>query len=187
MNNYLIELKELGIVIDWLEASELNIQFSKLAVIGHSREEIALLRSAQDKRIKNTITWASVCDFEARFPVDVSEWKETGVRHVLNGRTMQMMPLYFQFYQTFIDNKQILDISSQSKKIKQKVLIIHGTDDQVVHFSDAQFIESRITKSTLVLIKNTGHTFGVKHPFKISHIPKYMTNVIPESINFLNA
>ncbi|MDG2165192.1 MAG: acyl-CoA thioester hydrolase/BAAT C-terminal domain-containing protein [Flavobacteriales bacterium] len=188
MNNYLIELKELGIVIDWLEASELNIQFSKLAVIGHSRGGgIALLRSAQDKRIKNTITWASVCDFEARFPVDVSEWKETGVQHILNGRTMQMMPLYFQFYKTFIDNKEILNIPFQFQNIEQNVMIIHGTDDQVVPFSDAKFIESRITKSTLVLIKNTGHTFGVKHPFKINHLPKTMVKVIDESIKFLNA
>ena len=187
MNNYLIELKELGIVIDWLEASELNIQFSKLAVISHSRGGgIALLRSAQDQRIKNTITWASVCDFEARFPVDVSEWKETGVQHILNGRTMQMMPLYFQFYQTFIDNKEILNIPFQSNKINQKVLIIHGADDQVVAFSDAEFLVSRITKSTLVLIKNTGHTFGVKHPFKMNHLPNTMVNVIDASINFLS-
>ena len=187
MNNYLIELKELGVVIDWLEASELNIQFSKLAVIGHSRGGgIALLRSAQDQRIKNTITWASVCDFEARFPVDVSEWKETGVQHILNGRTMQMMPLYFQFYQTFIDNKEILNIPFQSKKINQKVLIIHGTDDQVVPFSEAEFLVSRITKSTLVLIKNTGHTFGVKHPFKMKHLPNTMVKVIDASINFLS-
>ena len=187
MNNYLIELKELGIVIDWLEASELNIQFSKLAVIGHSRGGgIALLRSAQDQRIKNTITWASVCDFEARFPVDVSEWKETGVQHILNGRTMQMMPLYFQFYKTFIDNKQILNIPFQSQNIKQNVIIIHGTDDQVVPFSDAEFLVSRITKSSLVLIKNTGHTFGVKHPFKMNHLPKTMVNVIDASINFLS-
>jgi len=97
-----------------------------------------------------------------------------------------MMPLYFQFYQTFIDNKQTLDISFQSKKIKQKVLIIHGTDDQVVPFSDAEFLVSRITKSTLVLIKNTGHTLGVKHPFKMNHLPKSMVNVIDVSINFLS-
>ena len=187
MNNYLIELKELGVVIDWLEASDLNIQFSKLAVIGHSRGGgITLLRSAQDQRIKNTITWASVCDFEARFPVDVSEWKETGVKYILNGRTMQMMPLYFQFYQTFIDNKEILNIPFQSHNIKQKTLIIHGTDDQVVPFSDAEFIESRITKSTVVLIKNTGHTFGVNHPFKMNHLPKTMVNVLDVSINFLS-
>lgn len=186
MNNYLIELKELGIVIDWLEASELNIQFSKLAVIGHSRGGgITLLRSAQDNRIKNIITWASVYDFEARFPIDVSDWKAKGVHYVLNGRTMQMMPLYFQFYQTFIDNKQTLDIFNQSKKIKQKVMIIHGTDDQLIPFSDAEFIESIIMKSTLVLIKNTGHTFGVKHPFKMAHLPMHMINVIDESIKFL--
>ena len=187
MNNFLIELKELGIVIDWLEASELNIQFSKLAVIGHSRGGgIALLRSAQDKRIKNTITWASVCDFEARFPVDVSEWKETGVQYILNGRTMQMMPLYFQFYQNFIDNKEILNIPFQSQNINQNVMIIHGTNDQVVSFSDAEFLASLITKSTLVLIKNTGHTFGIKHPFKMHYLPKPMVKVIDASINFLS-
>ena len=187
MNNYLIELKELGIVIDWLEASELNIQFSKLAVIGHSRGGgIALLRSAQDNRIKNTITWASVCDFESRFPEDVSEWKETGVKLILNGRTMQMMPLYYQFYQTFIDNKQLLDIPFQSQKIKQNVMIIHGTDDQVVPFSDAEFLLSLITNSTLVLIKNTGHTFDVKHPFEMNHLPENMVKVIDNTINFLS-
>ena len=186
MNNYLIELKELGIVIDWLEASELNIQFSKLAVIGHSRGGgIALLRSAQDQRIKHTITWASVCDFEARFPVDVSEWKETGVQYILNGRTMQMMPLYFQFYQTFIDNKEILNIPFQSQNIKQKVMIIHGTDDKVVPFCDAKFLVSRIAKSTLVSINNTGHTFGVKHPFKMINLPNTILKVIDASINFL--
>ena len=187
MNNYHIELKELGIVINWLEVSELNIQFSKLAVIGHSRGGgIALLRSAQDKRIKNIITWASVCDFEARFPEDVSEWKEKGVHYILNGRTMQMMPLYFQFYQTFIDNKEILNIPFQSQNINQNVIIIHGTDDQVVPVSEAEFLVSRITKSTLVLIKNTGHTFGIKHPFKMDHLPKTMDKVIDATINFLS-
>ena len=98
-----------------------------------------------------------------------------------------MMPLYFQFYQTFIDNKELLNIPFQSKKIKQKVLIIHDTDDQVVPSSDAEFIKSRITKSTLVLIKNSGHSFGVKHPFKMCHLPTYIINVIDESIKFLNA
>lgn len=187
MNNYLIELKELGIVIDWLEASELNIQFSKLVVIGHSRGGgIALLRSAQDMRIKNTITWASVCDFKARFPLNISEWKETGVHYILNGRTMQMMPMYYQFYKSFIENKQILDIPYQSKKIRQNVMIIHGTDDKVVPCSEAEFLVSLITNSTLVLIKNTGHTFDTKHPFEMNHLPENMVKVIDTTINFLS-
>ena len=100
---------------------------------------------------------------------------------------MQMMPLYFQFYQTFINNKKILDISFQAKKIKQNVMIIHGTDDQVIPLSEAKFIESRITKSTLVIIKNAGHTFGVKHPFKMNHLPKTMVKVIDATINFISA
>ena len=99
---------------------------------------------------------------------------------------MQMMPLYFQFYQTFIDNKEILNIPFQSQNIKQNVMIIHGTDDQVVPFTDAEFLVSRITKSTLVLIKNSGHTFGVKHPFKMNQLPNTMVKVIDASINFLS-
>ena len=98
---------------------------------------------------------------------------------------MQMMPLFFQFYQTFINNKEILNIPIQSQNIKQNVMIIHGTDDQVVPFYDAEFLVSRIRNSTLVLIKNTGHTFGVKHPFKMKYLPKTIVKVIDASINFL--
>ena len=56
----------------------------------------------------------------------------------------------------------------------------------MVPFSDAEFLVSRITKSTLVLIKNTGHTFDVKHPFKMNHLPNTMVKVIDASINFLS-
>ena len=78
MNNYLIELNELGIVIDWLEASKLNIQFSKLAVIGHGVEEEELHYLDQLKISVLKYHYMGIAyDFKARFPVDVSEWKET--------------------------------------------------------------------------------------------------------------
>ena len=82
-NNFSIELDDLNNVLNWIISNtDFNQQINKnrINLFGHSRGGgITLLRSAQDKRIKNTITWASVCDFEARFPLDVSEWKETGV------------------------------------------------------------------------------------------------------------
>ena len=124
--------------------------------------------------------------YRINFPLDISEWKETGVKYILNGRTMQMMPMYYQFYKSFIENKQILDIPYQSKKIRQNVIIIHGTDDKVVPYSDAEFLASLITNSTLVLIKNTGHTFDMKHPFEMNHLPENMVKVIDTTINFLS-
>jgi len=185
-NNYRIELQELGLVIDWLERSELNIQFSKLAVIGHSRGGgVTLLRTAQDTRIQKAITWASVCDFEKRFPSDISEWKEAGVQYVLNGRTMQMMPLYYQFYETFQEHKDELDIPKHCAAIRQDLLIVHGTEDPAVGIEEAEQIHGFVKNSTLVKIEGAGHTFGAVHPAKDSKIPQHLAEVINSCTNFL--
>ena len=70
-NNLEIELNELGLIIDWLEGLDVNLNYSGLTVIGHSRGGgITLLRTAQDDRIKKAVTWASVCDFHRRMPVE---------------------------------------------------------------------------------------------------------------------
>ena len=185
-NNYLIELNELLIVIEWLENSDLPIVFSQLSVIGHSRGGgIALLGSVQDSRIQKTITWASVCDFSSRFPNDKLKWESSGVSYVQNGRTKQMMPLYYQFYESFIKNKELLDLPRQCKKIQQKVLIIHGEDDRSVSFSEAKFLDDLIPFSILVPIKNTNHTFGAYHPYKSFEIPNGLKLAIEASVKFL--
>lgn len=186
-NNYLIELKELSLVIDWLEGTHLPIDFSQLSIIGHSRGGgIALLGTARDQRIKKTITWASVSDFSTRFPLDNSQWKSSGVYHVYNSRTKQMMPLYYQFYESFVDNKEILDLPTQCKNINQEVLIVHGEQDQAVSFSEAEFLNQIIPFSFLHLIKNTGHTFGASHPYKFSHIPWGLKIAMDVSVKFLS-
>lgn len=185
-NNYQIELHELGLVIDWLAKLELNIQFDKLTVIGHSRGGgITLLRSAQDSRIFKAITWASVCDFENRFPKDISEWKKLGVHYVLNGRTNQMMPLYFQFYENFLKHKVELNIPMQCKKINQKVLVIHGSEDASVGMHDAHKISSYITNSSKVIVDGTGHTFGAIHPYTNFTLTDDLTQVIRFSADFI--
>tara|TARA_Y100000385_G_scaffold70572_1_gene70872 strand:+ start:5989 stop:6816 length:828 start_codon:yes stop_codon:yes gene_type:complete len=185
-NNYMIELKELLIVIDWLENADLPIDFSQLSIIGHSRGGgIALLGSVQDPRIKKTVTWASVSDFSTRFPLEKLQWKSLGVSHVYNGRTKQMMPLYYQFYESFIENIEILDLPSQCKKIKQAVLIVHGEDDQSVSFSEAEFLNHIIPFSILQPIQNTGHTFGAIHPYKSSDIPLGLNMAIEASVKFI--
>ena len=144
-----------------------------------------MLRTAQDTRIQKAITWASVCDFEKRFPSDVSEWKETGVQHVLNGRTMQMMPLYYQFYETFQKHKDELDIPKHCVNIQQDVLIVHGTKDPAVGIEEAEQIHSLVKNSTLVKIEDTGHTFGAVHPAKDSKIPEHLAELINICINFI--
>ncbi|MDG1849438.1 MAG: prolyl oligopeptidase family serine peptidase [Flavobacteriales bacterium] len=186
-NNFEIELNELGLVIDWLESSELDVDLSRLAVIGHSRGGgITLLRTAQDYRIKKAITWASVCDFKRRFPTELTDWKETGVQYVYNGRTLQMMPLYYQFYDNFEKHIDKLDILENCSSINSPLLIIHGTKDTAVDFCEADEIQSQVNGSKLVKIENAGHTFGAVHPYKNNKLTSELIQVIDASVGFLS-
>ena len=186
-NNYWIELLELGLVIDWLEQANLNIDFSKLSVIGHSRGGgITLLRTAQDNRIQKAITWASVCDFEQRFPKDVSDWKAKGVEHIYNARTEQMMPLKFQLYESYYEHETALDIPTQCGNIGQDLLVIHGTNDPAVELEEAKQIVDRVRNSKLEVIPNSGHTFGAVHPAQIGELPVDLEKVVNLCVEFLN-
>lgn len=185
-NNYEIELNELGLVIDWLESSKLNVDFTKLAVIGHSRGGgIVLLRTAQDLRINKAITWASVCDFNRRFTPDFSDWEDTGVHYIYNARTLQMMPLYYQFYENFLKNFAKLDILSQCRRIDKPLLIVHGTEDHAVSIDEAMEVHDLVNGSSLVKILNAGHTFGAVHPYDQNTLPPDLIHVIKSSVSFL--
>lgn len=186
-NNYWIELQELGLVIDWLEQSELPIDFGKLSLIGHSRGGgISLLRTAIDKRIHKTITWASVCDFKSRFPSDVSEWKEKGVVYIENLRTNQLMPHYFQFFESYLEHEAMLNIQEQCKGIHQEVLVVHGDNDLGVPFEEAETIHALVRNSHLLKIKNAGHTFEVIHPPHNKDFPLALEQVLKASMKFLS-
>lgn len=185
-NNYWIEYNELGLVIDWLENADLNVNFDKLSVIGHSRGGgITLLRTAQDQRIHKLIAWASVSDFEQRFPKDFSDWKAKGVEYIYNARTEQMMPLYFQLYETYYEHQHQLDIKVQCKNIEQEVLVIHGTDDPIVGLDEAKEISQSISNSHLKIIQGSGHTFGAVHPIVDIEFPEDLKKVIGLSVEFL--
>ena len=165
----------------------MNIKYSCLTVIGHSRGGgITLLRTSQDDRIKKAVTWASVCDFQRRMPIDISEWKEAGVRYEFNSRTMQMMPLYFQFYDNFIMCQTKLDILTNCQNIHQPLLVIHGTSDLAVLPDEAEEISKYVPHSKCHLVEGSGHTFGAKHPYVDSTLTNDLKTIVAESINFIS-
>ncbi|MCE1165492.1 MAG: alpha/beta hydrolase [Bacteroidetes bacterium] len=66
------------------------------------------------------------------------------------------------------DNYNRLDIKNAMSKITVPVLIIHGKEDQAVDAGEAQTLFDLSDKklSRLVILENTGHTFGAVHPFE---------------------
>lgn len=191
-NNYCIELDDLQSVIDWVTASNFEfkneISISDITLIGHSRGGgIASIKAAEEPKITKIISWAGVSDFKNRFPKgkQLQQWKEDGVMFVKNGRTHQLMPHYYQFYTSFIENEPRLTISKAIVKLKIPHLIIHGDKDPTVDIEEAKQLHNWNPNSELQVIKDTDHVFGIKHPWVGCYIPIPLQNIINSSLNFI--
>ncbi len=188
-NNYIIELNDLGLVIDWALTNDTlttEVDTEKLSLIGHSRGGgIVVLKAAEDNRVKKIATWAAVSDFINRNkPSTIEAWKQQGVVHTFNMRTGQQMPLYYQFYETIQAHTNRLDIGKASKKLKIPFLIIHGNADTAVSLHDAEELHKACKHSQLLVIEGADHTFGIKHPFIDADYPEQANTVIQQTISF---
>jgi uncharacterized protein len=188
-NNYITELDDLKLVIDWVTAYpeiKEEINPGKLFLLGHSRGGgIAILKANEDHRIKKVVTWAAVSDFINRNKKrTVETWKKEGVVYTHNARTGQEMPLYRQFYDTLQANKDRLNILRAAKNLKIPFLVIHGTSDEAVDLQDAQQLHHAAKKSKLFIIEGAGHTFGTGHPFIEPELPPHAKLVLCETLSF---
>lgn len=176
-NTFSRELDDLGSVIDYLfeHKEEYNYDINNITLIGHSRGGgIAILKTYEDKRITKLIVLSSVNNFNRYSDVLKNKWKEVGYFEVLNARTNQMMRMDYSLIEDLEKNYDRLDIQKAITNISVPVLLIHGTQDITVDYSNAEDLYSRRIKENvsnknyteLVLIENTGHTFGTVHPFE---------------------
>jgi pimeloyl-ACP methyl ester carboxylesterase len=192
-NNFVKELDDLESILDWLESNadfSDEIDLNNISLIGHSRGGgIITLKASEDSRIQKIISWASVSDYEARFPVGevLDYWKKEGVAYIENARTKQQMPHYFQFYNNFIENKERLNIQLAAERLQIPHLIIHGTEDPTVSLEEAKRLHKWSEKSELFLIENADHGFGAKQPWTEDFLPKDFVVVLEKTISFIKS
>lgn len=171
-NNLTTEMNDLSCIIDYLEDQQLI--FHTLSVIGHSRGGgIGILGAAEDERISQLITLASVSDFGRRMPdyKAIKTWELTGVHYILNGRTKQNLPQFYQFYEDYQQNKSRLDILKAARSLSIPYLIIHGTDDETVKLAEAEELKQACSQSELLVIDDANHTFNGYHPYESDTLP----------------
>ena len=187
-NNYSKEVRDTVRVLDWIENSQLPIDSTQINLLGHSRAGgITTIVAAKDSRVSKLITLAAVANYAERFPTGkaLENWKENGVMYIKNGRTKQEMPLFYQFYEDFLQNEEELTILKQAAKIKQPHLILHGDADETVLVKDAQAIHKASANSQLKLIREANHTLGASHPWESSLLPAHLREAVQCMINFL--
>lgn len=191
-NNFSRELEDLDSVIDLFSSTNRfgnEVDLNSISLIAHSRGAgIILIKTAEDSRIKNVLTWAGVSDFKARFQIgstSFNKWKKEGITYVENSRTKQQMPHYFQFFEDFEANEKRFTIKLAVEKIKVPMLIVQGSDDPTVIEAEARQLNKWNPKSELEIIKNGDHSFGTIHPWKEENLPPYLQIVVDKSIAFL--
>ena len=188
-NNYTKELNDLQSVIDWIFTRPNIGNLNNISLIGHSRGGgIVSIKAEEDSRINKVINLASICDFGKRTATvgDLEQWKKDGVKYVLNGRTKQQMPHYYQFYTDYIKNENRLSIKRALSNLKIPHLIIHGNVDTSISVEEANNLHSWNPNSQLEIIDGANHVFGAHHPWTDDGLPEHLEIVINKIILFLS-
>lgn len=190
-NNFTKELDDIKFVMDWVLnnrslSEEINPEL--LFLLGHSRGGgVSILKAGEDPRVKKLATWAAVSDLVNRNKLRTIEtWKREGVVYAKNARTGQNMPLYYQFYEDQVLNKERLNINHAVKRLSIPFLIVHGTADKAVDFKDAKELKRSSKQAILMSVEGADHTFGVKHPFTLEQLPENAELVLQKTIRFFD-
>ena len=186
-NNFSKEMSDIDALLEYF-AEFPGIDFTKIAIIGHSRGGgISLIKAYEDERIKVLVTLAGVSNFNYRFPSGdrLENWKNIGVMYSENQRTHQQMPHYYQFYEDFKQNEDRFTIQYCAQHLEKPVLIIQGTKDESVKDKEAFLLHEWCKKSELYIIEEANHTFGGKEPCMEQNLPADLANAAAETIRFL--
>ena len=191
-NNYMLELEDLDAVIDHCTKNGSIADHwdgKNIALIGHSRGgPICLVKAANDPRITKLVTWASVATFDYAWHDEkvLADCKENGVMYRINSRTKLAMPLYYQFYENYLQNEDFLNTEKAANELRIPWLIMHGTKDKAVPEEAAKKLLTWSANADIALIENADHTFGGKHPYTSDSLPDHSESLVKKTIEFLN-
>ncbi|PWH84021.1 alpha/beta hydrolase [Algibacter marinivivus] len=190
-NNYTKELDDLESVINWIcqnTSFKNEADLGNINLLGHSRAGgIVTIKAEEDNRIKKVISLAGVSSFGKRTSTtgDLEQWKKDGVKYVLNGRTKQKMPHFYQFYEDFIQNEERLTVKRAVSNLKTPFLIIHGDNDTSVLIDEAHNLHKWQPKSVLKIIEGANHVFNTNHPWQQKNLSTQLKKVTSLIISFL--
>lgn len=181
------DLRDVGSVINGLKERDISADNSSLdtnsiGIIGHSRGgHTAVAAAAEYGEINCLVTWSAVANYNERWSDEmIADWEEIGVTEIKNGRTGQMMPVKKIVYDDALENADRLMAATRAKQLDIPSLFIHSKGDEAVPYSEAEKLyESCASEDKdIMLVPDSGHTFGTAHPFDEDTFPDPFSQVI---------
>ena len=189
-NNFEKELEDIGALLVHLKNESFadSVDFEKTFLIGHSKGgATALAYTLSHPEIVSCATLAAVLDPVARYgKLKDKLWKENGVKFVLNGRTNQKLPLYYQLAENTQKIKDKLDLRNLLKGDKRKFLFLHGGKDEAVAVSEINLVKN-LPNCTVSIIEDANHVFGASHPYANADLPDDLQTALGQIAKFFES
>jgi pimeloyl-ACP methyl ester carboxylesterase len=189
-NNFEKELEDIGALLVQLKKESFAdcVDFEKLFLIGHSKGgATALAYTLSHPEIVSCASLAAVIDPVARYGKGKDKlWKENGVKYVLNGRTNQKMPLYYQLAENTQKIKDKLDLRNLLKTDKRKFLFVHGNKDEAVAVTEINLVKN-LPNCTVSIIEDANHVFGASHPYTSADLPDDLQKALSQISKFFES
>jgi dienelactone hydrolase len=169
------QLDDLGAVLDAVERGEIGAGCAdrrRVAVLGHSRGgATAILRARADRRLRAVVTWAGISTLQRWSESEASAWRRRGYTEVLNTRTGQILRMNVSYLDDLAANGERYDVLRAVSELEVPLLVVHGGDDTSVPAREARALHAaaRPGRAELLVIPDTGHTFGAVHPWQDSN------------------
>lgn len=152
-------VKEAGVCFDWL-ASLADIDKKRVGVMGWSQGGTdALLAAARDKRFASVATWAGSLDLSTMVTDKMREEAAAKGYAVMEFEWRDSLELS----QNWIEQVDRDDVLAEAAGIRVPVLMIHGSDDNVVPPSDGRRVveAAKNPLNEWYIIDGADHTFRI--------------------------
>ena len=174
-----------------ITASGRPLNAKRMGILGHSRGgQTAVAAAAEYPELECLVAWSAVADYNARWSDEmIHDWETEGVTEIKNGRTGQIMPMKKVVYNDARRNAKRVIALNRAKELKLPALFVHSRDDNAVSYENAEQLYKACPsdKKELLLLENTGHTFGGSHPFEDEELPVPLQKALNTSADWLGS